>query len=162
MTTLFNFQPNSGGPFQFQPTLDGSLYNVSVPWGLFRKDWYVQCLDLSNNPIFYRALIASPTGIAIQALSWAANIATVTCVSPHGFRVGQTFKITISGCVPTAFNGTVIALAISPTQFTYLLSGNPDMATQVGGISQDLNIAGGYFNSTLVFRESTRTFEVNP
>ena len=61
MTTYYAFAPgNTAPPFQFQPTLDGNVYNATVGWNLSGKRWYLTLTDLNNNLVFCQPLIASP------------------------------------------------------------------------------------------------------
>jgi hypothetical protein len=64
--TTFAFTPSNTTPFQFQPTLDGDIYNCLVKWGLFGQRWYLVCSDLSGNPIFTVAMVGSPPGYDIS------------------------------------------------------------------------------------------------
>ena len=58
--TTFLFQPSNTTPFQFQPTLDGNIYNCVVTWNLFGQRYYLNCMDLSGNLIFCVAMVGSP------------------------------------------------------------------------------------------------------
>jgi hypothetical protein len=163
VTTLVAFQPTTYGPFQFSATLDGQNFNCVVTWNLFRKNWYLNCFDLSNNLVFSEALVGSPAALLIQSLSWANNLVTVMTDTPHGFTLGQIAKVTLVGCSPAVYNGTFNALATGPSTFTYPLSGNPGQASVAGSVQQNANLAGGYFQtSTLVYRESSNNFEISP
>lgn len=58
--TTFAFVPSSTSPFSFQPTFDGATYNVTVTWNIFGLRYYLNCSDMSGNPIFTLPLIGSP------------------------------------------------------------------------------------------------------
>lgn len=60
MTTFVDFKPSLQGPFQFQPTLDGAVYNVIVTWNIFGRRYYVNLYDLSGSLIVSIPLIGSP------------------------------------------------------------------------------------------------------
>jgi hypothetical protein len=163
MTTTFDFRPSNLAPFQFQPTLDGTTYTCIVSWNLFGQRFYLDCYTLAGDLVFSQALISSPDGVQIQAISWAKGVATVTTNVPHGLGIGLTANITISGTTPDGYNGLQSVYSISPTQFTYSLTSNPGAATMFGNAIANINMAAGYFTtSTLVFRESTSQFEVSP
>lgn len=66
MTTYNLFVPSQIANFQFQPTLDGQVYTVTVPWQLFGQRYYFTLSDLQGNLIGYAPLIASPQGYDIS------------------------------------------------------------------------------------------------
>jgi hypothetical protein len=89
MTTIFPFAPTQQGPFQFQPTLDGTTYTGVVTWNLFGQRYYLSLYALDGTRIFTLPLIGSP-------------------------------------------------------------------------LDYDISLTAGYFTSTLVFRQASQQFEVNP
>jgi len=162
MTEIFPFLPSSISAFTFQPTLNDVQYNITVTWNLFGQRYYVNCYTLTGTLIFSLPLIGSDNGINIQEIDWSLNIATVTTNIPHRFKVGQIVNVTISNMVPAAYNGVFSATIINSTQFTYSLSSYPGNPTSFGTASYDINIAAGYFTSTLVYRTNNQQFEVSP
>lgn len=163
MTTYVLFQPSPLAPFSFQATLDGNPYIITIPWLLSGQRWYVQCQDTSGNLVFYLPLIGSPSGIGIENITWSLGTVTIQTQNPHGYAVGATIYLTVSGVSPSGYNGTYECLITSPTNITYDISDYPGQVSNVGSISYDINIADGYFTtSTLVFRDSSQTFEINP
>jgi hypothetical protein len=162
VTTYFQFTPNVVAPFTFQPTLDGEQYTAVVTWNLFGQRWYITVSTITGDPVFTLPLIGSPDGVSIQSISWAFGTVKVVTARPHHYTIGQTVLITISGCAPDAYNGVVLASIVDAVTFTYKLASNPGDTTQLGSEIYNINIAAGYFTSTLVYRESSKTFEVNP
>ncbi len=163
MTTYVPFQPSPLAPFSFQATLDSAVYIITVPWLLSGQRWYVQCQDTSGNPIFYLPLIGSPTGISLENLTWSLGSVSAQTSVPHGFNVGATIYLTISGVSPSGYNGIYECLITSPNTFSYDISTYPGSVSNVGSVSYDINLADGYFTtSTLVFRDQSQTFEINP
>lgn len=165
MTTYFNFSPSPVAPYQFAPTFDGQQYNVIVTWNVYGQRWYINVYDLSNNLIVSLPMTGSPTGIAIQSLAWdvTTTTATVETVSPHGYKIGATIALTLSGNVPTGFNGTFRCLIVDPVTFTFPLANDPGQAVSCGAASYNVNLVAGYFvTSSLVFRQKSAQFEVTP
>lgn len=163
MTTYFPFVPNAQSPFEFQPTLDGQEYTAIVTWNLFGQRYYLNVNQLSGPLVFSLPLLGSPDGAGIQALSWSFGTATAVTAQPHGYMVGQTVLITISGCVPDSYNGTFPALIVDSVTFTYQIAADPGDPTALGTEIYNINLGGVYFtDSTLVFRQSSQTFEVTP
>lgn len=66
MTTLTSFVPSPYQAFQFQATLDGSTYNVTVTWNLYRQGYYINIVSLTGVVIVTRAMVGSPTGYDIS------------------------------------------------------------------------------------------------
>lgn len=162
MTSYYDFTPSTTALFQFQPTLDGKTYSIIIPWALFGRRYYVNCYALDGSLVFSVPLAGSPIGVALQSLTWWEGSDYGTTISPHGCAIGSTIKLTISGAVPDAYNGAVEALIIDASSFSYPLPGSLPPATSLGAVSFDLNLAGGYFNSTLVYRSANGQFEVSP
>lgn len=160
--TAYPFVPSASTPFQFQPVLDGATYNVVVTWNVFGQRWYVNAFDLAGNRIVTIPVIASPSTIDLQAISWASGRAAGVVVAPHGLPVGATARLTVSGCSPSGYDGTFDVLASGADSFSYALAANPGVATVLGSAGYSINILAGYFASTLVFREASSTFEVSP
>lgn len=169
MTTYFPFVPSSQTPPTFQPTLDGTVYNATITWNLFGGDYYLNLLTLNNVPVLTRTLTGSPTGVAIEAITWANQTVDVTTVDPHGYKVGNTIDLTLSGNVPDSLNGIFRCLVVGPFDFTFSFATDPGDAAQLGIVEYNINFLQGYFNaagqpfvSTLVFREQSQTFEIVP
>ena len=66
MTTYFPFTPTTTSVFQFQPTLDGSLYVCAVTFNLFGQRYYINLYDLSGNLVISTAMVGSPNGYDIS------------------------------------------------------------------------------------------------
>lgn len=163
MTTYYDFTPTNQAPFQFQPTLDGQIYNAVVTWSLFGQRYYLNVYDLSGNLIVAIPLIASPSAIVIEGASWLRQTATVGLASSHNVPIGVTANLTISGMAPDAYNGAFEMLSVSPTQLSYSLASDPGLPTAFGSLFRDINLVAGYFSaSTIVYREGANRFEVSP
>lgn len=68
MTTTA-FTPTPIAPFQFQATLDGTVYNVVITWNVYRASgfgWYVGVYQENGILVFLRALVASPPDYPIS------------------------------------------------------------------------------------------------
>jgi hypothetical protein len=156
--------PASAGPFTFQPTLDNNQYTVTVTWSLFGQRFYVNCYTLSGVLVFSMPLIGSMIGTNLQAVSWDGNTGTVTATTngPHGYEVGSVINLTVINCTPTAYNGTFAANVINKTQFTYDVASFPGAVAALGSVQYNINIAAGYFASTLIYRTENQQFEVSP
>jgi len=60
MTTIYPYTQNTASNFQFQPTLDGDVYNVILTYNHFAQRFYVNIYDQSANLIVCLPLIGSP------------------------------------------------------------------------------------------------------
>lgn len=163
MTTVVDFQPSSTAtpPFQFQATLDGAQYNVTCTWNVFGQRWYVNVYDLSGNLIVARSMVGS--GAKIQGvLTWANWTATAALQSPHNVPIGSVANIDVSG-TGLSYDGSWRALAVDAQTLTFTLQTDPGQYGVTGNVSQDVNLVGGYFQtSTLVYRSGTQQIEVTP
>jgi hypothetical protein len=168
MTTFTNFVPTTVSPFLFSPELDGEVYSAVITWSLFGQRFYLNLYAPDGSLTCCRAVVGSPTGIALQALSWANGRAIATTVNPHGYKIGSTVGLTISGCSPDAFNGLVPCLITGPSAFSWPIAADPGAATVLGMVAYNINLIGGLldvngdpFTSTLVFREQANQFETS-
>jgi hypothetical protein len=164
MTTYFPMPSNPQASFQFSPTLDGQQYTAIVTWNLEGQRYYLNLYDLSNNLITCRARVGSPGGFPLQSLSWSGGIVTATTVTPHGYPPASFVTLSITGAAPDGFNvQNAQCYVTGPSTFTYAVSTAPGAATMFGAASRDIDLVGGYFEtSTMVFREGTQNFEVAP
>jgi len=163
VTAFFPFLPSNTSVFQFQPTLDGDIYTATCPWNLSGQRYYLSLFALDGTRVFTLPLIGSRDANALESITWASGFVTATTVLPHGYVVGKTANITVSGCTPAAYNGDFRVLVTGPNTFQYPLEANPGPATQLGLSDYVVNLAEGYFEtSRLVFRSSNATFEVAP
>lgn len=166
MTTYYPYQPSSQAPFQFQPTLDDEQYAAIVSFLAWGQRPYITIQDSSGNVVVYKAVVSSPDGLTVETLTWDSSTGTgqvsVVTTIPHGFKVGATVELTVAGAVPNAFNGEYSMLAIDEATLVYALPLYPGIATSPGALFNDVSLTDGYFDSTLVFRESSATFEVSP
>jgi hypothetical protein len=162
MTTYTQFTPSLTQVFSFRPALDGTTYNITIPWSLFGQRYYVTCRTLGGALVFSMPLIGSPAGVNVQGATWEQSTATITAATPHGFKVGSIINLTIYGMAPDAYNGTFACKIINDTQFTFPLNSFPGEVSTLGSVQYNINLAAGYFTSTLVYREQNRVFEVTP
>lgn len=163
--TIFPFQPSRQSAPQFTPTFDGQQYLVQVTASVrFGQRYYVQCSALDGTPQFFLPLIESDVGKAIESLTWdeLTGEAQGVTSAPHGYEIGSSAELTISGASPSDYNGTFYVLITGPNSFSFPLplSTDPGASTVPGVLSYDISMTAGYFNSTLVYRNSQ--FEVNP
>lgn len=165
MSALFLLNITPRGPYNFQPVLDGNLYNAQVRWGLFGQRPYLFIYSLTGTRIVTKPVAGSPDPIATTSLTWDQLEGTVDIeiATTHGIPVGALANLTISGVTPTAYNGLFEMISTGPTSLSYDMMTDPGGdATVQGTVVQNINLIAGYFNSTLVWRQSTGFFEVNP
>lgn len=60
MTTFVDFTPSITSIFNFQPTLDGTVYTLVVFWNIFGQRYYITLYDLSGNVVLTLPMISSP------------------------------------------------------------------------------------------------------
>jgi len=101
-TTFIDFVPSAVIAPIYQVTLDGQIYALTVEWVLQPQRYYVRLATLDGETLLYTALVGSPIGIDIEAMSWANGKVTVQTATEHKFRIGQVLNLTVTGCVPVA------------------------------------------------------------
>lgn len=157
MSTLVDFQPSSAGPFQFQATLGGAIYNVIVTWNVFGQRFYINVYDVSGTLILCRAVSSSGARLFAN-LSWANGIATAALTQPHQVPVGAVAQITVSQ-TGLQYDGQFQALATDEQTLTYPLAVDPGEDGAEGQVSFDLNLLDGYGIGTLLFHDDSQQFE---
>ena len=166
MTTVFPFQPSSAGPFTFQPVLDGQTYTARVSWNIYRHGWYVDLFTLQGDRVFTLPLAGSSAGLTLETLQrdQVSGVVTATATVPHGYAPGQLVRLTVSNAAPDGYNGRFECRILGPDSFAYTLPDDPGaaMAQNTGAASYDISLTDNYFESTLVYREPSRQFEVSP
>ena len=69
---------------------------------------------------------------AISAITWSAEVVTVTTTTAHGIPSGDTVEIVIAGVAPTGYNGTFAGTSTGTNTITYPLVTNPGSETTLG------------------------------
>ncbi len=79
--------------------------------------------------------------ILVQSGVWTAatGSVTVTTFSPHGLRSNQ--RVTISGIIPAAYNGSHRITVVDTRRFSYVLGAAPGNYVSGGRITAPLNVA---------------------
>jgi len=162
VTTRFPLLPNTQQQFQFQPTLDGTIFQASVPWNLSGQRYYINLIDPNGIRVMTLPLVGSRDAVSMQNITWKNGIVTVTTTVPHQFMMGKTIDLYVLGVLPVEYNGLVRVLVSGLSEVQYKLTANPGPYSQLGVLDYVLNLAAGYFTSTMVFRSSNATFEINP
>lgn len=70
----------------------------------------------------------------VSAISWSAGVVSVTTTNPHGIPVGDTTTIEVSGCAPSAYNGTYTATSSGTYSLNYSLASDPGASTTLGSL----------------------------
>jgi hypothetical protein len=159
--TFVTFTPSTNSVFSFQPSLNGTLYNVTVTWNIFGQRFYVNVYDLSNNLILARALVSS--GPTLQAsFTWANGWAQAQCTNPHNVPVGRVVTINVSQ-TGGVFDGDFSALVNGNHRLTWQTS-NPNAPTVVNGnVNFSWNLILGYVaGAYLLYHFDTQQFEFGP
>lgn len=163
MTTFVLFRPTTFAPFSFVATLDGQQYTITITWNVFGQRWYFNATALDGTPVVSEGLVGSSSAVAIAALSWSHGFVTAVTAVPHGYVIGATAALTVSGCVPDMFNGAVRALVVDDDTLLWPVTSDPGTPTQLGAVSADIDLVEQYFEtSAVVFREATQQFEITP
>lgn len=155
MTTFLNFQASALQAPQYTVTLDNDEYNLLITWNLARQGYFLNLHDQNQNLILCRAVVGSPTPLALAPPPSAEHVASMTWTEDDGGRVYFVMDepsptvtlgsyINISGAHNDgtggdgAVNGTFyVDQFTDPSNFAALLTAAPGV---VGGISGDIII----------------------
>ena len=75
--------------------------------------------------------------LALSTLTWSGGVVTATAVTAHGFTIGDTLWLTISGATPSGYNGTFFCTVTTTSAFTYAVAAT---------LSSPASVAGSYTN----------------
>lgn len=73
-------------------------------------------------------------GQTLASLVWLTGTVTATTASPHGWNVGDSISVVVSGTTPAGYNGVYPATVTTTTAVTYALPTNPGVVTTLGTI----------------------------
>jgi hypothetical protein len=68
-------------------------------------------------------------------ITWSGGVVTVTTVAPHGWTIGDSIGIAVSGALPSAYNGNYTGTVTTTTRITYPLVANPGASTAPGKVN---------------------------
>lgn len=173
MTTIIPFLPSNLFVPKFPVVLDGQNYTVTVTWNVSAQRYYVNVYDNVGNWIVTVPMTQSPPSRAVNGLSYdpLRRVMTVELVAPPFWPVpiGSTGTFSPAGTIvdyylenfdPTSLNAKWRCLHINDTFFSFPLEQNPGEINLLGSVSQYMNMVGGLFKSTLIYRNGA--FEVSP
>lgn len=83
----FGFAPTATQTFQFQPTLDGNVYNCIVTWNLWGQRWYFNLYQLNGTLVLCAPVVASPPGFDINLVKNYFDSVMIFRDSPQTFIV---------------------------------------------------------------------------
>lgn len=88
MTTI-RFTPSPKSNFQFQPTLDGTVYNCLIKWNLFGQRYYLNIYTLQRVLVVCLPLIGSPNDYDISLTAGYFTTPIVYRASTNQIEVGS-------------------------------------------------------------------------
>jgi hypothetical protein len=173
MTTVIPFLPSNLVAPKFIVTLDGIDYQTVVTWNVAAQRYYVNIYGSDGTWIVTVPLIQTPPARGIEAVSYdnLRRVVTVTMVDPSQWPIplssaglsippGTIVDYTLDNFDPPVFNATWRSLHVNDTTFSFPLATDPGEVLIVGSVSRLMNMVGGLFNSTFVYRNGA--FEVTP
>jgi len=161
MTTYIEFTPSSNANFQFQAQLDNNIYNVVTTWALYGSRYYFNVYSTDGTLIVSKPMVGSPPPIALKDIKYSYGTAIATTVVPHNYKIGSVVYLRINNCSPLEYNGLFLCSIINSTSFSYKVSNISSDAVYAGICSYDINIVGGYFDSSIVWRPDNNQIEIN-
>lgn len=159
MTTLIPFTPTATQAFTFSPVLDGTTYNAIVTWALWGQRWYLNLYSSAGPLVVAIPLIESVDPVAATLTTtrglYTAQIAPFTEEEPNiGWSVSSVNVSSGTILADVSFQSGIVRLSNPP-----LVTAADPAAT----FDKAFNLIAGYgFTSTMVFRGSSQTFEINP
>lgn len=161
--TIYPFAQTVGANFTFNPILNGKTYQATVTWNVFGQRWYMNINDLAGNLIIATAVVSSDDQKAIESISWAYGVVTVTATLPHFMPLGTVANLNISGNTPNGYNGLFPCSITGPLTFTYLLSSYPGQQVTLGYFGGLIDLSAGLLKpSMLAYYANSNQFVTSP
>jgi len=115
--------------------------NISNPAGNF----LVACNGTDPTLIYdgtnWIKMATTGTAATISSITRVGTLATLTTTTPHGLITGN--QITVSGAIPTAYNGTFVVTVTGASTLTYTMASTPSgSATVVGSYLVNFGVTG--------------------
>ena len=115
--------------------------NISNPAGNF----LVACNGTDPTLIYdgtnWIKMATTGTAATISSITRVGTTATLTTTTPHGLITGN--QITVSGAIPTAYNGTFVVTVTGASTLTYTMASTPSgSATVVGSYLVNFGVTG--------------------
>ena len=66
--TAIPFSPSASIPFQFQTTLGGNSYSITIPWNQYERRYYINIKTVQGVLVYAMPLIGSPPEYNISLL----------------------------------------------------------------------------------------------
>jgi len=173
VTIIIPFVPSTVRPFSFSPTLDGIVCNVIVTWNVSSQRYFINVYDNTGRWVVTTGLVSSPPARTVDSVVYDPNQLGLNVflvdppdwpvpLSPGGLatKPGTIMDYTLENFSPSTFNGEFRGMHITETHFIVPMAINPGIPIITGVASRILSMVSGYFNSTLIYRNSS--FEVSP
>lgn len=189
MAQLIQFNPQPTAVFKFSPVLDNVTYSAFVTWNLYSQRYYLSIYSTDGILKMSVPLIASPDynyvsvkennvlnlNITVQTHNgstfmdyisgeWDKLVVGMT-ISGAGIPLGATYTGKVNNPSPPYNLGISMSAAAtsdnvsSTCTFSYSYSATNYEATQAPALV-DINLTQGYFDTPIIFRASSNTFEI--
>lgn len=187
MTTIVPFNPQPTAVFRFSPVLDGVTYSATVTWNIYGQRYYLNIYTVDGTLKLSIPLIASPnSGFVASTQEQTVSIETsantvegdftfypLTTVNVNdlvasmvldgtgvqsqclyvGYGTNPTgFYIQVSKAFTESVESNVLSLTF--TQRTSLYVPAEDAAMS------NINLTQGYFDTPIIYRASSKNFEI--
>lgn len=173
MSTIIPFLPSNLFVPTFPVTLDGQDYEITVTWNVSAQRYYVNVYATDGTWIVTVPMVQSAPARAVNGLVYdpLRLVMTVELVAPPDWPVpigslgtfsppGTVVDYYLENFDPAVLNAKWRCLHINDVYFSFPLATNPGQINVLGSVSQYINMVGGLFDSTLIYRNGA--FEVNP
>lgn len=140
-TTIYNCD-TATATSSYTVTNDKLQYvNISNAGGNFMVACNGVDPTLIYNGTSWIKMATTTTAASITSITRSGTLATMTTTTPHGLVTGN--QITISGALPTAFNGTYVVTVTGASTLTYTMASTPaNDATVVGAYIVNFGVTG--------------------
>ncbi len=99
----------------------------------------------TNTTQFTSSMITQPSDLtpllngtkSLSTLTFSTGTVTATTTTPHGFTIGDSLYLTITGATPVGYNGIFLCTITGASTFTYTLVSNPGTMTLPGVYTEE-------------------------
>ncbi len=164
MTTYTPFRPSNITAPRVTVVLDYQDTTLVVTWNVAAQRYYVNMYTLDGVWVVTTPLVETSRSMLVKSLLYDAprNRMVGRLVAFMWRPAGQIVDYTLENFSPSTLNGPRQCLRLSANEgdFAYPINQDPGQVTALGSVGRYHNMAAGYFNSTLIYRDGQ--FETSP
>lgn len=131
------------GDLVTQDPSDSAVY--AFDWD---TDHLADGVTIATSKFKLETVVGTALEISVASITRSGTTATATTASAHGYVTGD--SVTIAGAAQAAYNGTFSITVLTPTTFSYTVSGSPATPATISPEFTGLTASAGFDNVSIL------------